>query len=352
MNFMKKKLLLLGILLNGLLITIVYWASSSFPITGIFEIAFLFFVAVLTIGFLFLNRMVKKTNWYKTSFRDTTQFVSNAGYRNDSIRNYEVVNLGSNPARFAFMYDSVLGQNWSTGSQSLNYDFRILKYYHSYLKREGVVIIPLVVFSSCYAEELTSNPDYHIKFNRILPSSLWYKNGSKFRIGMRYPLLLHPLRGLLSLLRDSEKDLSHMVAYQPLEQKELVRDADFWIDVWKNEFDITDLNAPLSPDNITRRQANVKILCEMIDFCLDRQLKPVLLIPPMTCYLSSRFSDIFRENYIYSFVREVNIRNIPFMDYMEDKRFCDPELYFNSFFLNVKGRKSFTQQVLKDLKLI
>lgn len=349
---MKKKLLLSGIVINGLLMAGIYGISESWWITGMFEIVFLFFVAVLAISFLFLNRIVKKTNWYKTSFRYTNQFVSNVGYREDLIRNYEVVNLGSNPARYAFMYDSVLGQNWSTGTQSLNYDFRILKYYHSYLKRGGIVIIPLVVFSSCYADELTIDPDYHIKFNRILPSSLWYKNGSKFRIGMRYPLLLHPLRGLLSLLRDSEKDLSHMAAYQPLEQKELVRDAGFWIDGWKNEFDITDLNAPLSPDNIARRQANVKILCEMIDFCLERQLKPVLLVPPMTCYLSSGFSDIFRENYIYSFVREVNIRNIPFMDYMKDKRFGDPELYFNSFFLNVKGRKSFTQQVLKDLKLI
>jgi hypothetical protein len=89
----------------------------------------------------------------------------------------------------------------------------------------------------------------------------------------------------------------------------------------------------------------------MIDFCIERNLKPVLIIPPMTKYLSCLLTDTIREIYIYSFIREANVKNIPFLDYMDDERFSDPSLYFNSFFLNLRGRKLFTKQVLKDLNI-
>lgn len=349
---MRKKLLLSGGIINILFVACVYELTSSWRMTIIVEVVLLFFVFFSVAVFLFLNRMFKKTNGYKNAFRYTSQFVSNIGYRDDLVRNYEVVNLGSNPARFAFIYTSVLGQNWSTGSQSLNYDFRILKYYHSYLKSGAVVILPLVVFSSCYADELTSEPEYHLKFNKILPSDLRFKNDWKTRLKMRYPFLSHPLKAVRFLLRDCPEDTRILITDQAMDKKELIRDAEGWIKGWKQEFDISGLDAPLSSENLTRRQENVKILRNMIDFCLERELKPVLLIPPMTSYLSSHFSKAFRENYIYSFVKEVNVRRIPFLDYMDDGRFCDPDLYFNSFFLNLKGRKLFTQQVLKDLQVI
>jgi hypothetical protein len=136
---------------------------------------------------------------------------------------------------------------------------------------------------------------------------------------------------------------------QPLE---LNMDALRWMNVWKKEFNIMDFDAPLSDELETGRKKSVKDLQSIIDFCLERNLKPVLIFPPMTNYLSRLFSEKAREMYIYSFIREANTKNIPFLDYMEDERFRDPDLYFNSFFLNLKGRKLFTKQVLKDLNLI
>ena len=55
------------------------------------------------------------------------------------------------------------------------------------------------------------------------------------------------------------------------------------------------------------------------------------------------------EYLIEDFVHKVNIHNIPFLDYTLCKEFKDPDLYFNSFLLNMKGRKKFTQRVLSDL---
>jgi hypothetical protein len=72
----------------------------------------------------------------------------------------------------------------------------------------------------------------------------------------------------------------------------------------------------------------------------------------MSKYLFYLFKDRIRETYIYSFIREANIRNITFLNYIDDERFSDPNLYFNSFFLKLKGRKLFTKQVLKDFEIL
>ncbi|MEG2340933.1 MAG: hypothetical protein RSA53_11010 [Odoribacter sp.] len=349
---MRKKLLFYTGIGVFVVIVFVYFITSSWWWVGIIEIVFLFFLLLFFLFFLFLNFCVKKTNWYKNYFQYIGQFVSNDAYRDDLIRNYEIVNLGSNPARFAFMYNHILGQNWSTGTQSLNYDFRLLKYYHSYLINGGVVLIPLVVFSSCYTDNLNDEVNYHIKFNRILPASLKFKNNIRERLGLRFPISSAPIEALKVLLKDKPIDLSLLTECQPMDKKALMMDAENWLKGWKKEFNITDLEAPLTADNMARRCENINILREMIDFCLERGMKPVLVIPPMTHYLSMKFSESFRQNYIYSFVNESNIQNVPFLDYMSDERFSDPEFYFNSFFLNRKGRELFTKQVLKDLKLI
>jgi hypothetical protein len=121
--------------------------------------------------------------------------------------------------------------------------------------------------------------------------------------------------------------------------------------IWKTEFAITDLDAPLSPHLQAGRQKSLADLRQMIDFCLERQLRPVLIFPPMTHHLTRLFSETARETYMYSFIREANTQKIPFLDYLSDPRFADPALYVNSFFLNLRGRKLFTAQVLKDLGL-
>jgi hypothetical protein len=44
-------------------------------------------------------------------------------------------------------------------------------------------------------------------------------------------------------------------------------------------------------------------------------------------------------------------RPVPLLDYSANKDLMASALYFNSFFLNHRGRQLFTKQVLKDLGL-
>jgi hypothetical protein len=304
--------------------------------------------------FIFLNGAVKKTNWYKNIFIFTTQFVSNAGYRDNLQRNYDIINLGSNPARFAFFYESVLGQNWSTGTQGLVEDLEILKYFFSYIKKGGVVLLPIVPFTSI-SPYLKYKPaytpvSYYSKFIRIL-DLYQTKRLPLFRRAHRfisYPLFVQP-NAFRYLIRDVEKDNRLNLSEQTCQPLELNNDAEKWIKGWLEEFDVDNLTSPLNDRLKESFDESVKNLKNLIDFCCERNLKPVIIIPPVTKFLSSRFTIEMRERYIYSFIRSANIRDVLFLDYFDDERFQDPQYYFNSFFLNLRGRKFFTKQVLRNL---
>ena len=120
----------------------------------------------------------------------------------------------------------------------------------------------------------------------------------------------------------------------------------------KKQFGITDLDTPLSEHHSNDQKNRIQVLRDMIDFCLERDLKPVLVIPPVHSALGKRLTEKCRENYIYSFVKKANERNVPFLDYMDDGRFQNDGYFLNSFFMSEDGAKTFTKIVLKDLNIL
>lgn len=343
---MKRKLFLA--------ICLVVWAASAWFSVWLFIGLTCVGLAVCAgkAAMIIANRLLKRTHWYKNHFVFTSFGVS---YRDNLARNYEIVNVGSNPARFGFFYETVKGQNWSAGSQALDMDLEILKYYHSYLKEGGHVLIPIVPFTSVSATLNFGNREmaYKVKFASLL--NYWQlvklPDGLKALRWVNYPLRGH-WKALRYLWKDVEKDRRLEIAEQPMESVELRMDADRWMKLWKQEFAIKDLELPLDERLQNARAQSVKDLQAIIDFCLERKLRPVLVIPPMSAFLAARFTSQMRETYIYSFIRQANVHQIPFLDYLDDERFSAPDLYFNSFFLNLRGRKLFTRQVLADLGIV
>jgi hypothetical protein len=346
---MKKKLIVLYMAVN-ILILLASYIIDDYLLIFIFNLSILFF----EVSFMVLNFCIKKTNGYKNNFIYTTQFISMKDSYKLSERRYDIVNLGSNSARYAFFYEFVLGQNWSTGTQGILYDFEILKLNFSLLKRQGIVLLSLCPFSSIvtYLKKDKTDMLYHAKFARILNSFQQRKMISPVLSRLiRYPLLFN-VKSIRYLLKDIDKDNRLLISEQSMQPLELNADAAKWINGWKKQFDIKDLSTPVT--NVYKEciDESVKQLQEIIIFCLERELKPILIIPPVTKYLSEYFTPEVREQYIYSFIRQANTKDVPFLDYFSDERFQEPALYFNSFFLNLRGRKLFTRQVLRDLAIV
>lgn len=304
-----------------------------------------------------LNNLIKQTNWWKNKFVFTRQFVSNAGYRKMFVRNLKVVNVGSNPARFAFFYEDVLGENWSTGPQGLNMDFEILKYRHSFLNESGYVLLPLVVFSSV-SEYLNQKPEwrnyeYYLRYMEVLdnkqinnlPCALDVKG--YYRSPLRYNR-----KAWKFLINDVEPDKRLEIVEQPMMLSDLINHADKTISGWKSEFDIKLLSTSL-PEHLKKPMAeSATIMRNMIDFLIERNITPVIVLPPITKVLFDKFPTSFWKTYIYDFIQMVDRPMVKVLDYTHNEKWQDSSLYFNSLFMNMRGRKLFTKQVLIDIGLL
>lgn len=341
---MKKKLLiLLGLYLVAVAILFVY-APIWIP-------AFLLLLAIIGMTLLYvvyrLNRLVKKTKWFTDGIPIIENYPTNEWYRIHEERNYDIVNIGSSSAKYAFDYSemNIKAFNWAEQPQSLDNGFKILKTYFSILKKDGIVILSLGPFSGLDVNGKWAK-DANDKYYYILDSYL-IDNYSCVAFRRRYPLIAYPKQSLRELIK---KILNKNVQRKTTD--EFIDDSEKWMSEWCHEFNIDDIDAPISYENQKGKNKRIALLSEMIEFCIERTLKPIIVIPPVHPSLAVKFTGKFRENYIYSFIREANQKNVLFLDYIDDIRFGEDKLYRNSFCLNENGARLFTNILLKDTGLL
>lgn len=285
----------------------------------------------------------RKSYWYNDIlFADCPKFWKHRTF------NLDIVNLGSSSGKYAFDYSGLelKGANWAMAPQSLVADLAILKTYSSFLKPQGgIVLIPLCPFS-CLGGSGLYLPDKYYSILRMasIPYCSYQKQQEVFAKRdnpLRYYPAIEIIRDIWSLFRYPDNSIP---------EKEFRQNAEQFINGWMHEFSILDFKNPLILKNQDAYEDGVRILNEMIQFCLERNLRPIIVIPPVTKQLSLLFTDDMREKFIYSFVNQGNKQGVKFLDYFEDTDFSDnPKLFRNSFFLNNAGAKLFTRRVLKDL---
>lgn len=300
------------------------------------------------------GKMIGHNSWYRQKFGDVHRI------KKQLVFNLDVVSTGSNSAYYGFDYASVhvKGANLAMRPQSLPQDLNMLKMYESYLKPKGTVLVPLCPFSSCYKTYSQSDMERYFgvwhpglieNFDIAKCENYWRIMNSPLR-NAPIPMMKGFVRSVLNfILRRKEKIECDC---QPMNKLELEADAEQWIQGWKRQFKIDDLNAELPSHVLNGRAKRIKTLNELIAFCEEREFKLVFVMPPVTKFLSNKFSEIFRRDYIYSFLEDAGAKEIPFLNYLEDERLSSSDLYFNSFFLNKKGRKMFTEKVLKDVGVL
>lgn len=291
------------------------------------------------------NHIVLPSEYYKSIWGGANKFWH--------IRNFnlDVVNLGSNSGVHAFDYSDtkLLGMNWALGPQSLVHDFSILKNYFSYLKENATVIITLFPFSCLVS---SYNKQQNFKYYTFLhPATIQDFDESEhiraLTLKKQNVLRVAPLHTLKGLLRSYKRCVSskiHSCDYK--------NNASNFIESWKKQFGISDLDACLSRKHLQEQKLRANNLSEMIDFCLERELRPVLIIPPIHPELRKYFTDSFVEHYINDFLKKGNTQGAIFKHYMFDKRFNSDKYFLNSLFLNKKGAKKFTKIVLADIGVI
>lgn len=166
-----------------------------------------------------------------------------------------------------------------------------------------------------------------------------------------YPIITAK-KQIFRIIKDTKPDNRLELEKNPMSKEEINKDAQFWMNAWKKQFKINDLeNIVLSEENKINIEKNIHILKNMIDFCIEKNIQPVLTIIPVTKELSKHFPNKFVQEQIIDYINKANEKKVRFLNYWKDERFEDESYYINSFFMNKIGRLRFTEQVLKDLGL-
>lgn len=299
-----------------------------------------------------------KTNWYKSMFRDLNHetYPDNVWYREHDERNFDGVNLGSSGGKWAFDYTNfnIKAMNWAQQPQTLLEDYNLLRHFHSILKQGGYVLITIMPFTGLNKKTGLMDAMKYVKFDLqgepIQP--YMFKEAQHYA---NYPILFKraAIKALIKYFLGKDKQIGirpeTQLDYNPMKSHELEVDAKRWIDGWKHQFGIADFNAPLTEANQRGREYRIELMQTLIDFCVERGYKPVFVIPPVTNHVAKYYTPKFEETYIYGYLKSIN-REVLTLDYSKNPEFRnDDTLYFNSFFLNKRGRKLFTRRVLKDL---
>ena len=301
---------------------------------------------IVLVGLIILNALYKRTNAFQNQFIDITKFQ-----RLKDDDRFDIVNLGSNHPKFAFDYSEsgVKAMNWAVGPETFMYDFAILKKYKKHLNPGAIVIIPVCPLKFFL---LNTHKNNLVKYYRILSKHEMPDYDAKQKM-LEYvvPIFHYPTRAK-RILRDVRSDNRLLLTENPMNNEQIVKDAAYWIDgCWNPEFDIDIVNMqPLSKENKKSIDSNIRILSEIIQYCLDNGFKPILTMLPVTKELSSKFPEEFIQQHILRYINESNKLGVPVLDYLKDERFVSPDFYINSFFMNAVGRKFFTKIFVNELK--
>lgn len=313
---------------------------------------------MVMILFRYPNALIRRTAWWRGLFvdYDHTRYPDNEWYYKHNERNYDCVNLGSSAAYWCFDYagTGVRGMNWANKPQTLLNGFRLLQNFHSILRQGGKVFI---VIQPCTGLNCHTGLMDTFKYLGTLDDTLldptWRSKAYRFNampIFFGRSALRAVIRYLLKKERVSVPPAGATQEENPMGPQALEKDAERWVAGWQAQFGIQDLEAPLTAENLEGRAIRVKVMRELVDFARERGYEPIYVIPPMTAALANRLTPIFWEQYVASFLREVD-RDVRTLDYLRQPKWQDASLFFNSFFMNAKGRRLFTKQVLMDCGL-
>ena len=268
----------------------------------------------------------------------------------------DLINLGSNPAKYGLDYadTGVKAFNLAVGPQTLEYDFRMLKNYHSFLDEKGAKLLLLLLCPfSLLKFRYTEYDGYACRDHRYYPilhhsmiNNYEEQTYTDLKKRTLLHLLKHPLR-LLSILKGTAQKKMKSET-NPLNEQQMTSSAEGYIRGWMREFGLHNFELKDIPQSVKNDlQKNSEILDEIKAFCDERGIKPVIVLPPVSEYIMGNIPQGFREYCTYSILKQ---KDILMFDYMNDHTYNQPANFVDALCLNKTGRRKFTQGVLSDLK--
>lgn len=291
--------------------------------------------------------IVKRSHWYKNKFGDAFR-IKQAPYHLD------VMSLGSNPSKYGidFTGSNIQGYSFAVGPQTLEFDLKVLKEFYEHLSYMGprLVLFVLCPFGTCKSvyREKDGEVSKNVRYYPILPK----EDIPNYNESLKYSQIIHPsqyvAKNLKTFLVGEVLQMLNRDTNKIQTEDFFQNSAENYICNWKKEFQLEDLEPTHISDYVKDAlQYNKRVLDEVVEFCKEKVLHPILVIPPLTKELNVLIPDEFKECCTYSVVRR---NDIPLLDYSMDERFCQHSNFLDALKMNKQGRILFTNQLVKDLQ--
>ncbi len=253
----------------------------------------------------------------------------------------DVVSLGSTMilGDFDFEMWKYKGYNLANSPQSLSYDYRILKQYRNHLKKNGVVLIGLAEFSLLV-------PEYKQKNNHNIYYWILGRNQIVGYSRVR-EALLKSIPGIVDIKLIKQEVTCFMKKIIGYSNNKTIReDVTERIESWYREFSIRE---KCSMEQIEDSKRTFSILEDIMEFCCRNELKPVIIIPPMSNSLKSRMPISFLEDCLWKYIRHLENNNVDIIDCYNDIELSEDGLYESAIVLNMYGKELFNSKIQSEL---
>lgn len=297
-------------------------------------------------GVAICNKIVRNTRWYNTElWNGAVKFWEPIEF------NLDIINLGSGPSAYAFDYKAtdVKGFNAALWPQSLVHSFNILKNYFSYIRNNGIVLIEVCPFTCLFTKY---GKDKNLKYYTFLHPATILDFDEEERIKAlrikQSPFSYMPQYCIRQTAREYLSNAKRRL-HTHTDRIDYDKSANVMMSMWKKQFGIISLIDPVSEAHLSEIESRRNTLIEMITFCKERSLSPVIVMPPFHKALRNLFPQEFDENYLVPFLEGIDA---PVLSYFRDTTFQDDSQFKNAYFLNEDGAKAFTSRIIKDIRAL
>ena len=257
-------------------------------------------------------------------------------------RKYELdmINLGTGMGYYDFRYEGIplKAFNFSLPQENLYFDYQLLKEYSYVLKRNGIVCIVLPYCIFC-ADQLEETRKRYERYYALLAREIVE------------PYCCVPYEEWLR--KDRGNSFGDDAIRKALTCGEMLIQTESTLQNWKRQLKIISFDSGEVSSHTKREiEKSIQWLEKILEYCEQKQLIPVIVVPPMSRTLLDRIGNRFRKLNYYDILDKVIPEHIRIFDYSENPYFCNPSLYGWPGFLTEDGAKEFTLDVVQNLGFI
>lgn len=287
----------------------------------------------------FLNKSYLKIDDEK--YLDVSKFSTLGIY----VQDVQIGNLGSSHGAYDFNYDALTARgyqcfNFGNTSQSYNYDFAVLKEFGNYMTKGSVMFIPVSYFS--FNNEVVNDTEreamslryYHCLSPKNIPDYDPYID----IVTHKFPILsagedilkLFPNLNLSLIAYAAEDDGIDEEVFASRAQERYSRHFDN-----KEEYFL--------PERIEE-------LYEIINYCKEQEITPVLITTPFSKYYRDLVSEEFLNEFESVISKISSDTGVSYYDYSYDPRFRGNLAYFmDADHLNDEGAAYFMEILTEEV---